>query len=92
MTNGDGLVVPPPFVTIPMAVDPAVLAIKPELFPITRQGARLYQAAIAFYEAVLASPLDLTPEAFAAWQHPEVAAAVHALLDACHDLLERPPV
>lgn len=89
MIHGDAQVVPPPFVTIPVQVDPLVLKMKPGLFPITRQGARLYEAAFSLYEAVLASPLDISPQAFAAWQHPEVAQAVHALLDCCHDLLER---
>lgn len=89
MTHGDAPVVPPPFVTMPVKVDPLVLKMKPDLFPITRQGARLYRAAFDLYKAVLASPLDITPQAFASWQHPEVAQAVQALLDACHDLLER---
>jgi hypothetical protein len=75
-----------------MRVDPAVVRMKPDLFPITRQGARLYRAAFDLYEAVLASSLDITPEAFAAWHHPEVARTVQALLDCCHDMIEtRPP-
>jgi len=90
MTNGDAPVTP--FVTIPMRIDPAVVRMKPDLFPITVQGARLYRAAVDFYEAVLASALDITPEAFASWHDPEVARTVCALLDACHDLLERPSV
>lgn len=87
MTHGDAPVTQ--FVTMEMRVDPAVLAMKPELFPITRHGAALYRAAFAFYEAVLASPLEITPEAFGAWHNQEVGAAVQVLLDACHDLMER---
>jgi hypothetical protein len=89
MTHGDSTATT--FVTREIQVDPAVLAIKPELFPITRQGAALYCAAFRFYEAVLGSPLDITPEAFGTWQHPGVGRATLDLLDACHDALESHP-
>jgi hypothetical protein len=48
-----------------------------------------YQAALALYQAVLASNLDITPEAFARWGNPVVAGAVRDLLDVCHTVIER---
>jgi hypothetical protein len=87
VTHGDAPV--NQFVTMPVQVDPAVVKVMPGLFPISRAGFAIHQAAVNLYEAILASNLDISPDALAHWTDQEVAHAVQVLLDACHDLVER---
>jgi hypothetical protein len=87
VTHGDAPV--GTFVTVPVEVDEAVIKAMPTLFPISRAGFAIHQAAVDFYETVLASNLDISPEALARWTDQDVAHAVQVLLDACHDLVER---
>ena len=87
MTHGDDPV--GTFVTMPVQVDPAVVKARPELFPISRAGYAIHTAAVDFYEAILASKLDISPDALTRWTDQDVAHAVQVLLVACHDLVER---
>lgn len=78
-----------PSVTMPLQVDRAVVEQRPEPFPISRFGYAVHTCALAFYEAVMTSTLEITPQSVAEWTDPLVGQAVLALLDACHDLVER---
>lgn len=53
------------------------------------RGAEVYYAACDFYETLLASQRELTPEALAEWVGPPVGLAVVRLLDACFDAMDR---
>jgi hypothetical protein len=74
---------------MPLQVDEAVIKAMPTLFPISRAGLAIHRAAVDFYETILASNLDISPESLARWTDQDVARAVQVLLDACHDLVER---
>ncbi len=75
VTHGDGSAAQCPQPGSVVTVTPAAVAV--------------YSCAHALYEAALASGVDLNSQALQMRLTADFGMALHRLLDACHDLLER---